>query len=129
MTAQQSTGQHSGWVSFAVAMFFVLGAFNIINGIAVLANSEWVVFSQEGAWLFDFAVWGWVTLILGGVETLVGWGLLVGSEAARVTGIFMAVIAAVNAIFIIPIYPIWGILTFALTIPIIHALTAGKSAI
>lgn len=114
-------------MTFAVTLFFVLGALNIIYGIAMLANSDWVVFTASGAWLVDITAWGWITLVLGVVEVLTGWGLLNQSELARVAGIAMAIVAAVNAVFVIPIFPVWGILAFALAIMVVYALTAGRS--
>lgn len=128
MTAEQGTQERSGWVVFAVAMLLVLAVLNVINGIAVVVNADWVVFNKGGAWLFDFTVWGVVSLVLGIIEALVGLGLLAGSEVARVIGIVIAIIAAVNAMFITPIYPAWGILAFVLALLIIYALTVGKSA-
>ena len=120
--------KRTGWLTFAVTLFFVLGGLNIINGIAMLANSEFVVFTPDGAWLVDITTWGWITLILGVLEVLVGWGLLNENEVARVGGITMAVIAAFNAFFIIPIYAIWGILAFAVALMVLYALTAGRTA-
>jgi hypothetical protein len=38
------------------------------------------------------------------------------------------VIAAVNAIFVIPIYALWGILALAVSIVVVYALTAGRAA-
>ena len=119
--------ENSGWLTFAVTLFFVLGAINIIYGIAMLANSEFVVFTPGGAWLVDITTWGWITLILGVIEVLTGWGLRNESELARVAGITMGVIASVNAFFVIPIYPVWGILAFAVAMMVIYALSARSS--
>lgn len=115
--------RRSGGLMFAAMLFFVLGALNIINGIAILANAEWIVFTADGAWLFDFTVWGWITLVLGVIEVLVGWGLLNQSQMARVTGMVLAVIAAINAVFILPIYLWWGILAFVVSIIVLRALS------
>ena len=118
--------ERTGWVTFAMTLFFVLGGLNIIYGIAMLSNSDQLVFIQGGAWLIDITAWGWITLILGVVQVLVGWGLTTGNELARVVAITMGVIAAMNAVFVIPIYPVWGILAFALAIMVIYAVTAGR---
>jgi hypothetical protein len=116
----------SGWLMFAVTLFFILGALNIIYGLAMVANSEYVVLTPDGAWLVNLTTWGWITLVLGVIEVLTGWGLLNESELARVVGITMGVIASVNAIFVIPIYPVWGILAFAVAIMVIYALSVGR---
>ena len=115
-------------MTFAVVLFYVLGAINVIYGIAMLANSEFVVFTPGGAWLVDITAWGWITLILGAVEILVGWGLTTGNEMARVVGIALAVVAAVNAFFVIPIYAVWGILAFAVSVMVIYALAFDRAS-
>lgn len=126
MGMSQGGSERSGWMAFAMTLFFVLGAIDIIYGIAMLSNSEFVVFTASGAWLVDITAWGWITLIVGVLQMVVGWGLMTGSEFARVLGITMAVIAALNAFFVIPIYAVWGILAFALSLLVIYALSAGS---
>lgn len=126
MEARRTTTQRSGWVIFAVSMILVLAVLNIVNGLAVLLNADWIVFTRGAAWLLDFAVWGWITLVLAFLQALVALGLLAGSEIARKVGIVVAVISAVIAVFVIPIYPAWGVLIFLLTVLIIYSLTAAK---
>lgn len=125
MTGSQTAADRSSWMIFAMTMFFVLGAIDIIFGIAMVANSDFVVFSADGAWLVDITAWGWITLLVGVLQVLVGWGLTTGSELARVLGITLAVIAAINAFFVIPIYPIWGILSFAVAVIVIYPLSSS----
>lgn len=126
MTTSQDATESSGWLAFAMTMFMVLGVMDIIYGIAMLANSDFVVFAPSGAWLVDITAWGWITLIVGVLQLLVGWGIMTGSGFARVVGIILAVIASLNAFFVIPIYPVWGILAFAVAIMVIYALSAGR---
>ena len=126
MTSNQ-TAARSGWTTFAIVLFFVLGAINIINGLAMLANSEFIVFAPEGAWLVDISVWGWITLLLGVLEVLVGWGLSSGSGFARIVGIVVAVLAAINAFFVIPIYAPWGIVAFAVAIMVIYGVSVAPT--
>jgi hypothetical protein len=128
MSTNQRGSERSGWMVFAMTLFIVLGAMDIIYGIAMLANSDFVVFTSSGAWLVDITAWGWITLIVGVLQVVVGWGLMTGSEFARVVGIVMALIAALNAFFVIPIYAVWGILTFAVSLMVIYALSAGRHA-
>ena len=113
----------SGWVMFAITMFILAGVLNAIYGLMMLFNSSWVVFSGEGAWLVDISTWGWITLIVAAIEFLAAWGISGGHTWGRVTGIIIATIAAVNALFTITIYPIWGIVVLALAVLIIYGLT------
>ena len=125
-----SSEGHSGdvrWSSFAATIFLVLGAFNMIFGIAMIANSEWVVFAPNSAWILDISQWGWVTLIVGAIQVLVGWGVMTEANWARITGIIIAVVSAIDALLVVPIYPVWGLAAFALTVLVIYALSAHAS--
>ena len=113
MTSNESALDRSGWMTFAVVLFYVLGAINVIYGLAMIANSEFVVFTPGGAWMVDI---------------LIGWGLTTGNELARVVGIALAVVAAVNAFFVIPIYAVWGILAFAVAVMVIYALAFERAS-
>ena len=113
----------SGWVMFAITMFILAGVLNAIYGLMMLFNSTWVVFTTDGAWLVDIATWGWITLLVAAIEFLAAWGISGGKTWGRVTGIIIATIAAVNALFTITIYPIWGIVMLALAVLIIYGLT------
>ena len=123
--------EHSdnGWVSFAGIMFALLGGVNVIFGLAILVNSEWVVFAPNSAWLLDFSQWGWAMLIVGVIQLFVGWGVMSGQSWARITGIVIAVLSALDAQIVTPIYRDWGLLGFVLAVLVIYALTVhgGKT--
>lgn len=127
MSSSQSAPSRSGWTTFAIVLFFVLGAINIIYGLAMLANAEFVVFTPDAAWLVDITVWGWITLLLGLVEVFVGWALTNNSQFARVTGIVLVALAAINAFFVIPIYAPWGIVALTVSLMALYGLVAATS--
>ena len=56
----------SGWVAFAGTMLILVGFFNVIDGIAAIANSDYLVnqllFSSMHAWGWFFLVWGIVQI-------------------------------------------------------------------
>ena len=113
----------SGWVMFAITMFILAGVLNAIYGLMMLFNSTWVVFTGDGAWLVDISTWGWITLVVAAIQFLAAWGISGGKTWAQITGIIIATIAAVNALFTISIYPIWGIVMLALAVLVIYGLT------
>lgn len=119
-TTQRAT---SGWVMFAITMFILAGILNAVYGLMMLFNSDWIVFTGDGAWLVDISTWGWITLIVAAIQFLAAWGISGGKTWGQVTGVIIATIAAVNALFTIAIYPVWGIVMLALAVLVIYGLT------
>lgn len=122
--SSENYGPQARWGTFAGTIFFIVGAINILFGISILANSEWVVFTPDGAWLLDFTAWGWIILLVGIVQMIVSWGVYSGENWARVTGLVVAVLSALSALLISGINSTWGLATFALTILVIFGLTS-----
>ena len=103
----------SGWVLFATTMFAIVGLMDIIFGLTMILNNEWIVFTATEVWYLDIAVWGWITLMVGVLALVVAWGIYSGQMWARVVGIIAAGIAAINAFVIIPYFAVWGIALLA----------------
>jgi len=118
----RSFDETSGWVIFAGTMLALAGVFKVIYGLAMVFNSDWVVFTTDGAWLLDLTAWGWITLIAGVILIIAAWGVLTGQTWARVVGIIVASLAAINALFTISIFPLWGIVVLALNVLVIYGL-------
>ena len=74
------TKTHSGWVTFAGVMLFIVGVLNVIYGIAAIGDSKFFIQDQKYI-LSNLNTWGWVTLIhrraaaLRRLLALVGWAL------------------------------------------------------
>ena len=66
--ARSHAGGHGyGLVLFAAILLFITGCFNIIQGIAAIANSH--VFHAHAHYVFaNLTTWGWVTAILGALQ-------------------------------------------------------------
>jgi hypothetical protein len=59
-----------------------VGFFNLIDGIAAIANSH--VFIANAHYVVgDLRAWGWVVLILGVLQLIAAIAILAGSQAAR----------------------------------------------
>ena len=75
-------GRGYGLVLFASILLLVIGCFNLIYGIAAVAQSH--VFTSHAHYVFgDLRTWGWITLIFGCLQLLAAAGILAGSQAAR----------------------------------------------
>lgn len=110
-----------GLVFFAAIMLLVVGLFNVIDGIAAIANSH--VFVANAHYVFgDLRAWGWVVLILGLLQLLAGGGVMVGNQAARWFGIAVIGLNLVAQLFFIPAYPFWALTIIAFDVFALYGL-------
>jgi hypothetical protein len=110
-----------GRALFAAVLLMVGGVLNIIYGIAAIGNAKFFVHNTH--YVFgNLKTWGWVTLILGILELIASLSLFQGGTFGRFFGIFVASLAAIDALLSIPAYPFWSIALFALALYIIHGL-------
>lgn len=128
MTYEQEPTNYSswavGWTGFAGVMLIVIGIFDIIQGIAAIAEDEFFVVTDDWVFQFDVTTWGWIHLILGVVLILSGVGLFSGNVLARTVGVILAAVVMVANFAWLPYYPIWSVIVIAICIAVIWALTA-----
>jgi hypothetical protein len=117
------SGWAAGGLAFAACVLTLIGAFQIIAGLAAIFEDDFFVVTQNYAFDLDASAWGWIHLILGVVLVVTGWGLFTRSPWAGVTAIFLAMLSAVVNFFFIPYYPFWSVLIIALDIWVIWSLT------
>src|SRR5438132_9313447 len=81
---------------FVGIILFVVGFFNLVYGVALIANDQLVVSgpAQQVVLVGDVTTWGWVLLILGAIQILAAIGIAAGQTWARVFGIIGAILAA-----------------------------------
>jgi hypothetical protein len=118
-------GQHSTWIAFAGVMMLILGALDVIWGLAAIVNDEVVVVGGHGALIFDLTAWGWIQLILGLVLGFTGFGLLTGNQGARAVAIGLLAANTVLQIVWFPAAPLWAFLMIILDVVIIYQLTVN----
>jgi hypothetical protein len=110
---------HSGWVTFAGVMLFIVGVLNLIYGIAAIGDSKFFVQDQKYI-LSNLNTWGWVTLILGVLQLFAAFSLWSGGLYGQAVAILAASLSAVGALLSIPAYPLWSLAIFAIDVIIIH---------
>jgi len=120
---------HSGWVTFAGVMLFIVGVLNVIYGIAAIGDSSFFVQDQKYI-LSNLNTWGWVTLLIGALQLFAAFSLWSGGIYGRVIAIAAASLSALGALLSIPAYPFWSLAIFAIDIIIIHqvAVYGGREA-
>ena len=115
-----------GMVWFAAILLLVAGTFNVIHGIAAIANSH--VFVANAHYVVgDLRAWGWVVLILGALQVLAGAGVMAGNQLARWFGVAVIGLNLVGQLFFIPAYPFWSLAIMALDVFALYGLCAYGS--
>ena len=115
-----------GMVFFAGIMLLTVGFFNLIDGIAAIANSH-LFFANATYVLGDLRAWGWVALILGIIQILAGGGVMVGNQAARWVGVGALALNAIAQLMFLPAYPFWSLLIIAFDVVALYGLCAYGS--
>jgi len=119
-------GRGYGLVLFASILLLVIGCFNLIYGIAAVAQAH--VFVAHAHFVFgDLRSWGWITLIFGCLQLLAAAGVLAGSQAARWFAVAVIALNAIDQMFFIPAYPFWSILIIAMDVIALYGLCAYGS--
>jgi hypothetical protein len=117
----------TGWVIFAGSIMVIVGFLNFFYGLAAILNDDVVVVGGHGAIVADLTTWGWITLILGIVLVLTGFGLFSGAEWARAVGVILVGLNAIEQVWIFPAAPLWAFIVILLDVIIIYNLTARWS--
>jgi uncharacterized membrane protein len=115
--AEEATG--TGWVAFAGTMLILVGCFNIIDGIAALANSDYLV----NQLLFsNLHAGGWFFLSGGAVQVCAGFAIYAGAGWAAIVGVVSAFGNAIAQLSWARVYPVWAISALVLDVLVIYAL-------
>ncbi len=119
-------GRGLGLVVFASAVLAVVGFFNLIYGIAAVANSH--VFVANAHYVFGgLRSWGWVTLIIGVLQLVAAGGVLMGNQLARWYGVVVVGLSAIAMMFFVPAYPFWALMIIAVDVVALYGLCAYGS--
>jgi hypothetical protein len=121
-----SQGEGYWMIVFAVALLVTVGFFNMIDGIAAIANSH--IFIANAHYVVgDLRLWGWIVLILGVLQIIAAIAILAGSQAARWFAVVVIGLNAIGQMFFIPAYPFWSLLIIAVDIVALWGLCAYGS--
>jgi hypothetical protein len=126
MGAYPSSEHGQNWAAFAGVVFFILGCFNILDGIAALASDDH--FRADELLFGDLTLWGVIYLVVGALQLLTCYLIWRGSTAGALLGITLAGLNAVAAMLSIGAYPIWSVIILVLDGVVIYALTVHGDA-
>ncbi len=119
----------TGWAVFAGTVLAIVGAFNIIYGLAAIFRDEVITTTSGAVIVWDVTKWGWILLIFGIFQLLAGMALFAGSSWARWVAVVLAALNAVGNVGFLTVQPIWTGLIIALDIIVIYQLTARWEAV
>ena len=123
---RHAEGRGYGLVIFAAVLLAVIGFFNLLDGIAAIANSH--IFTANAVYVIgDLRAWGWVMTIFGGVQLLASLGVWAGSQLARWFAVAVVGLNAVGQMFFIPAYPFWSLMIIAADVAALWGLCAYGS--
>jgi hypothetical protein len=110
MTTQENIGtdRTSGWVIFAGTIAAMAAVLNVVYGLTMLFNSEWVALAPRAIISFDLTTAGAVTLFLGILQVMVALGIFNGDLWARVVGMVAAGLNILVQMGFMSIYPQWS---------------------
>jgi len=112
----------SGVTGFAAIMLMAVGCFQVLQGIAAIANDDLFVAGQEYVFSFDTTVWGWVHLVLGLLGVGIGIAILTRATAGLMAGIALAFVNLVAQFAFLPHYPFWALTLIGFNVVVIWAL-------
>jgi hypothetical protein len=122
----RADGQGYGLVLFASVLLVIVGCFNLIYGIAAIANSH--VFTAHAHYVFgNLRAWGWITLIIGVLQLLAAAGVVAGNQLGRWFGVAVLGLSAIDQMFFIPAYPFWSLMIIAVDVVALYGLCAYGS--
>ena len=123
---RHAQGRGFGMVVFAAILMSVISFFNMLYGIAAIANSH--IFVANAHYVIgDLRAWGWVTLILSVLQLIAAGGVLMGNQLARWFAVAVVAINAIEMMFFLPAYPFWALIIIAVDIVALWGLCAYGS--
>ncbi len=123
---RHADGRGAGLVLFASILLLIIGFFNMIYGIAAIANSHVLVANAHYV-IGDLRAWGWITLILAVLQLIAAGGIVMGNQLARWFAVAVVGLNAIEMMFFIPAYPFWALIIIAADVVALWGLCAYGS--
>jgi hypothetical protein len=108
-----------GWITFAGVMLIVVGSFNIIEGIAAIANSDYLANELLFA---NLDAWGWFFLIWGIIQVIAGFALFGGAGWAVFVGIVTATFNLIAQLSWARAFPVWAVSAMVVDVLVLYGL-------
>src|SRR5690242_19473057 len=117
-----SHDERSGLVGLAGVLLGFAGIFGIVQGIVALTKADYL---DSGArfGVGSLDAWGWIMLVVGGLQAFGSFAVLYPSRATRWGGVALAAVGGLAQLFFMRAYPFWSVSLLAIDLIVIYALT------
>ncbi|HKY67747.1 MAG TPA: hypothetical protein VJM49_15300 [Acidimicrobiales bacterium] len=119
-----TTTRLSGWVTFTGLLAGIVAIYNILSGIAAIAEDDRTEAAGEVLYGVDITAWGWFWLLLGVVQLITAGLILARNPIGQMLGLVWAFIGAALSVFVIFVFPLWALAVLGVNLLVIWALTA-----
>ncbi len=102
----------------------IIGGLNFLWGLTAVWKP--IIFNVDSTTVFgSYNSWGWATMVWGIALILVAGGLIAGNTFARFLSIAMIAVSMIGTAVILVAFPVWGVVTLAIGLGALWALTLG----
>jgi len=120
-TPVQSREPSGGWAIFVATYMLIAGVLNVVWGIAALSDKSY--FYSGGLLWSSLNTWGWVEIIVGGLQLLAAALAAARSVAGAVIAGLLASFGIMLNFLSIGAYPVWSVILLVIQAMIIWAVT------
>ncbi len=118
--------RQTGGVTLAAFGAGVIGLWNLLGGIAAVAEDDVTERLNEVLFGIDITVWGWVWIVIGVIQLVTAGLIYQRSVVGQALGMGWAMVSATLAVFLIFVAPIWSLTVVALNLAVIGALASDE---
>jgi uncharacterized membrane protein HdeD (DUF308 family) len=111
--------ERTTWYDFACVLLFLVGVFNIIDGIASIRDSKYVAHTVLFA---NLHAWGWFFLCWGILQVIAAFAAYRGMRWALILAIVTAFFNAIAHLSAVKSAPIWSSMIIALDVLVMYGL-------
>lgn len=117
-----ATASTSGWVVFAGVVTAIAAAANLVFGLTMLINDDWVVLTSQELLVFDLTTAGVIYLFFAALQMFVALGIFHGALWARIVGIIGASLGIIAQMAFMSVYSQWAWMIILINALIIYGL-------
>jgi hypothetical protein len=107
------------WLDLAGILLFLVGFFNIIDGISAISGSKYL---SDHVLFASLDAWGWFFLIVGIVQVLAGWAVMKNAGWAAIVGMVTAFVNAISQLSASHTFTVWALTIVAMDVLVIYGL-------
>jgi hypothetical protein len=107
------------WLDLAGILLFLVGFFNIIDGISAISDAKVL---SNNVLFANLHAWGWFFLIVGILQLLAGWAVMKGANWAALVGMLTAGVNAISQFSASHTFAVWSITIVAMDVLVIYGL-------